>query len=102
MDMVEAHRRISLMRDRSFLEPWPADDENFVADAVGFAVVSGQLDEAKSNDELRAACAHGVSLYEAGVVSFDDLAEATNEAIIAFMEWYESIAPEGESQCAGF
>jgi hypothetical protein len=89
MTRLQAHGMFGLMTDREFF-PDLATDPHFPAVATALAELSGLLGDAKSDDDLREAAAHGVSLYESGVLEGDEIADTASEVIHDVMRWCES------------
>jgi len=100
MDLLTAHglaaARLTeavglLPEDLEVVADDPAVDIR-VAAVVGLGVVSGWLPDANGWPDLKAAISHGASLLEAGVVGFDEVERATEEAIVEVLRWGERVA----------
>ncbi|WP_439629134.1 hypothetical protein [Gemmata sp.] len=90
MNQPEAHARFALMTDRSFLEGADETGDAFPAVATALADLSGWLDAATGDGDLRDAARHGESLYRSGVLSPDEVAAAANDVIAAVMRSVEA------------
>ena len=98
MTRLEAHGWFAVMGDRSFVaDAELLEDPCFPAIATALADASGWLDDATSDDDLRAAAVQGAALCAGGVVEGEEIADAANDVIREVMEWAEQ---QGAKPCS--
>lgn len=104
MTRTEAHARLALMDDRSWLTGADGIGDWFPAVATALADLSGWLDDATTDAELREAALHGDALYSSGVITDADLDTAAEAVVLEVMRSVEAQGlhrhPHQEATCS--
>lgn len=96
MTRLEAHAHFAMMpaARRAFLARYATVEDGvdyFPALATALAGLSGWLADATDADGLTEAAAHGASLWEAGVLTDDEVADALRDVIGEVVTWGERL-----------
>lgn len=80
MDLLEVHARLCLLQEAA--GPVPEGEEFGPLVGTALADVSGRLDDAVDDGDLRDAVAHGTSLVSSGILTEADLHQSMSRVLL--------------------